>query len=215
MNTLRKAIVALCLAPALALAATSAKREFDAAVKATGDVARGAELYEQCISCHGSDASGQANGTVPRLAGQYEQVLLKQLVDFRYGKRWDYRMESLADRHHLEGARELADVAAYIVQLKPTGPRGLGKGEVLEEGARAYREHCEGCHGADGAGDEARLIPRLAGQHYEYLARQMYDAVDGRRPSMAKEHSRRVAPLDFEQIRAVADYLSRMAPTLP
>ena len=53
-------------------------------------------------------------------------------------------------------------------------------------------------------------VPRLAGQHYGYLMRQMYDAVDGRRPALSRLHSKRLAPLDFEQIRAVSDYLARI-----
>jgi cytochrome c553 len=40
--------------------------------------------------------------------------------------------------------------------------------------------------------------------------RQMYDAVDGRRPALSRLHSQRIATLDFEQIRAVADYLARI-----
>jgi cytochrome c553 len=53
-------------------------------------------------------------------------------------------------------------------------------------------------------------VPHLAGQHYGYLMRQMYDAVDGRRPAMPRVHPRKIAPFDFEEVRAVADYLSRI-----
>lgn len=52
--------------------------------------------------------------------------------------------------------------------------------------------------------------PMLAGQHSAYLLRQMYDAVDGRRPTLAQLHSQRIKPLDFEQLHAVADYLSQL-----
>ncbi|MDF3021264.1 MAG: cytochrome, partial [Steroidobacteraceae bacterium] len=66
------------------------------------------------------------------------------------------------------------------------------------------------CHGRDGDGDPSRGVPRLGGQHYGYLMRQMYDAVDGRRVTLPGLHSQRIAPLDFPQVRAVADYLSRI-----
>jgi cytochrome c553 len=50
----------------------------------------------------------------------------------------------------------------------------------------------------------------LAGQHSAYLLRQMYDAVDGRRPTLTRLHLSRIKPLDFEQLHAVADYLSQL-----
>jgi cytochrome c553 len=53
-------------------------------------------------------------------------------------------------------------------------------------------------------------VPGLAGQHYAYLMRQMHDAVDGRRPALSRLHAQQIAPLDFEQVRAVADYLARI-----
>ena len=39
---------------------------------------------------------------------------------------------------------------------------------------------------------------------------QMYDAVDGRRPALPRLHSQRIATLDFEQVRAISDYLARI-----
>jgi len=54
-------------------------------------------------------------------------------------------------------------------------------------------------------------IPRLSGQHYEYLRRQMYDAVDGRRPGFPPSHVRLLAQLEHDDIAGVADYLSRVA----
>ncbi len=57
-----------------------------------------------------------------------------------------------------------------------------------------------------------RSVPRLAGQHYGYLVRQMYDAVDGRRQTLPRLHANRIEPLDFAQVRGIADYLSRIEP---
>jgi cytochrome c553 len=196
--------------PALALGADSARSELGAAMRARADYAHGAELFRQCVSCHGSDASGDTTGSVPRIAGQHYRVILKQLVDFRHGKRWDFRMEALADKHHLEGAQDLADVALYIASQDRGGLRGIGNGELVERGKGIYVEHCQRCHGNDAEGSDPKTIPRLAGQHYSYLVRQMYDAVDGRRPTMWRTHASRVSPLDFEEVRAVADYLSRL-----
>ena len=70
--------------------------------------------------------------------------------------------------------------------------------------------NCASCHGRQGEGDDDDAVPMLAGQHSAYLLRQMYDAVDGRRPALTQLHSQRINPLDFEQLHAVADFLSQL-----
>jgi cytochrome c553 len=206
----RKLLVALIVAvPALAAAATPAARDLTQASRATPDLERGGHLFTQCISCHGSNGAGVQNGETPRIAGQHPAVLLKQLVDFRHGKRWDFRMEERAKDHHLKTPQDIADVAAYIAQLDGGAQRGVGDGTETTEGARLFGSRCAACHGASGGGNVRDAVPRLAGQHYGYLMRQMYDAVDGRRPAMPRVHPRAIAPLNFEQVRAVSDYLSR------
>jgi cytochrome c553 len=192
------------------LAAGGARQEFEAAVAAKPDAVRGAQLFQQCVACHQADGGGESNGSTPRIAGQYYRVLVKQLVDFRYGKRWDFRMESMADRHHLENAQDIADVSSYVSQLSLMGRRGIGSGEFVEEGRQIFAQQCQSCHGVEAQGNAQSGVPRLAGQHYAYLMRQMYDAVDGRRPALPRLHSKRIAPLDFEQVRAVSDYLARI-----
>lgn len=179
------------------------------------DVRRGAELFGQCAACHGANGAGVMEGSTPRIAGQHYPVLIKQLVDFRSGRRRDFRMEDPADRHHLAGPKDIADVAAYVSGLEPAGARGIGDGTRATAGALLFGARCASCHGADGRGNAARLVPRLAGQHYSYLVRQMYDAVDGRRPTLAETHARKVEPLDFDQVRGIADYLSRIVPQGP
>jgi cytochrome c553 len=198
------------LLPVLVLAAGSARSELQQVMSAKPDSVHGDELFLQCVSCHGGKGGGQENGNTPRIAGQHYSVLVKQLVDFRYGKRWDFRMEELADRHHLEGAQDIADIAAYVNSLDSGNVRGTGDGIHASDGALIFGARCASCHGANGSGDAQHAVPSLAGQHYGYLVRQMYDAVDGRRPTLQRVHSQKIEPLDFEQVRAVADYLSRI-----
>lgn len=203
-----RAIWLALLLPFLADAATPARRELEAAMQATPNLEHGAELLAQCVACHGPAGDGLHDGSVPRIAGQHAHVLIKQLVDFRYGKRWDFRMEPRAGTH-LGAAQDIADVSNYLSQLPRSKDSGTGNGEQLAQGAGLYAAYCASCHGARGQGDGKGAIPMLAGQHYGYLMRQMYDAVDGRRPTLSQIHSRRIEPLDFEQVRAVADFLSR------
>jgi cytochrome c553 len=206
-------MAALCLAallPVFALAAPGAREELKKATRATPNVENGSELFLQCVSCHGGDGAGQSNGNTPRIAGQHYTVLLKQLVDFRHGTRWDFRMEKMADRHHLETPQDIADVAAYVNGLDAVGERGIGDGTGAAEGAFIFNSYCASCHGPGGEGNAKKVVPRLGGQHYGYLMRQMYDAVDGRRLNLNRLHKDKIEPLDFEQVRAVADYLARI-----
>ena len=175
------------------------------------DAQHGAQLFEQCRACHGNDGEGTMEGSIPRIAGQHYSVLFKQLRDFHSGRRWNMRME-LSERHALTGEQDLADVALYVSQLPPAGARGTGDGSRATAGALLFGARCASCHRADGRGDAGRAIPRLAGQHYGYLVRQMYDAVDRRRPTLVEVHQRKIAPLDFDQVRGIADYLSRIEP---
>jgi cytochrome c553 len=200
----------LALLPFTVTAAETAKSELNEALRSKADAVHGAQLFTQCVSCHGVDGNGQTDGSTPRIAGQHYRVLVKQLIDFRHGKRWDFRMEGMADKHHLAGPQDIADVAVYVAGLARPGNRGIGSGEFADEGARIYAAKCQSCHGIAAEGNPSRGIPRLAGQHYGYLMRQMYDAVDGRRPALPRLHSERIAPLDFQQVNAVSDFLARI-----
>jgi len=170
----------------------------------------GMPLYEQCAACHGADGAGDDDGSTPRIAGQHYSVLLEQLHDFRGGRRPNFRMQEIADRHHLPLERDVAAVALYVSRMPATGAHGIGDGSRATAGALLFGARCASCHGADGRGDAAQVVPRLAGQHYGYLVRQMYDAVDGRRPTLVEVHQRKIEPLDFDQVRGIADYLSRI-----
>lgn len=213
IHTTRAFCLALLL-PLIANAASPAHRELMAAMQATPDVEHGSELFAQCVSCHGPAGGGMRDGSTPRIAGQHAHVLIKQLVDFRYGKRWDFRMEQRAGSH-LGAAQDIADVSSYLSMQPRLNDSGTGNGEQLAKGAGYYAAYCASCHGAEAQGDGEGAVPMLAGQHYGYLMRQMYDAVDGRRPSLNQLHARRIEPLDFEQVRAVADFLSRVSAAPP
>jgi cytochrome c553 len=210
MNRLVWPALTIVLIPILAVAAESARSEYASVLKAKPDPVHGAQLFGQCVSCHGVEGGGDVNGSTPRIAGQHFRVLAKQIVDFRYGKRWDFRMEGMADRHHITGAQDIADVADHVSRLRPPVTRGIGNGELVTEGGSIFAKQCQSCHGKEAEGNAEKAVPRLAGQHYGYLVRQMYDAVDGRRPTLPALHSQRIEPLDYEQVRSVADFLARI-----
>jgi cytochrome c553 len=210
---LQRALVFGCLtlgASLAALAMSAASQEYLEAMQARPDPVRGAHYYETCAACHGMSGGGTANGEFPRIGGQYYAVLVRQLVSFRHGLRWDFRMENFADRHRLPDAQAIADVATYVSQVVDPSPPGIGSGELVAHGTRVYFRLCESCHGPSGEGSSSHVVPRIGGQHYEYLRRQIHDAVDGRRPGFPDFHVRLLARLEHDDIDGVADYLSRI-----
>ena len=195
-----------------AAAEASAAQELRAALRATPDASRGAQLFANCAVCHGADGNGARSGAVPVIAGQHFRVLVKQLVDYRHKRRWDVRMEHFADEHHLTSPQAIADVAKYVSGLPRGWQVGIGTGEYLAHGAKVYFRLCESCHGPVGEGDPQQFVPQLAGQYYEYLLRQLHDAVEGRRPNMGRRHVRLLEDLELADLAGVSDYLSRLVP---
>jgi cytochrome c553 len=211
-NLLRQPAWLLLLLPWAAVdAASPGRSEYQAALNATPDLEHGAVLFAQCVACHGAEGQGLPDGSTPRIAGQHFRVIVKQLVDFRYGKRWDFRMEQRANSH-LGAFQDIADVARYLSELPRRRGGTAASSDSVGQGAALYEAGCATCHGPKGEGDDAAAVPMLAGQHPAYLLRQMYDAVDGRRPTLARVHAPRIKPLDFEQLRAITDFLSRLDP---
>jgi cytochrome c553 len=200
----------------------TALAEWRAALQITPDRQRGEQLFATCAACHGTDGMGQpdggaqpgggtqAGGGAPVIAGQYREVLLRQLVDYRHGQRWDMRMEHVMQLRRLATVDDLADVAGFIAALPVTGTARTGDGRNLATGATVYLERCAACHGATGQGVASRGVTRLAAQHHPYLYRQFFDVVEGRRPSLSASHGRLMSDLDQAQADGIADYLSRM-----
>lgn len=190
--------------------------DFHGAMKLEPDLKHGAELFTTCAACHGANGLGAEDGSVPAIAGQHVSVLVKQLVDFRHDRRWNERMKNFASRHSLSGPQELLDVAAYAESLQRWPPLegGTGDGSTLTEGNAVYQHHCADCHGPLGLGELRRMRPRLAGQRYQYLLRQLEETADGMRPGMDVKHVKLIGALSAAERRAVADYLSRLSPNL-
>ena len=207
----RIGMMAITLLPLLAVAASKTQQDFARVMAAKPNPAHGAELFEPCKACHGPDGGGTPEGAVPRIAGQHYRVLVRQIVDFRHGTRWNFRMEGVATSHNvLPELQDIADVANYVSQLASDGTRGVGDGQYVERGKAVYRSQCADCHGDDGEGNGWKGIPRIAGQHAGYLMRQIYDAVDGRRPPLTRSHKTILEPLVFEDVLGLADYVARL-----
>jgi cytochrome c553 len=178
------------------------------ALEREGDPEAGAQAYRSCAVCHRPDGRGRPDGTFPQLAGQHRQVIVKQLVDIREGRRRNPIMQPFAEA--LLDAQELADVAAYIETLPVPAPETPDAEADLEEGRRLYRRDCQGCHGPRAEGDGERFVPMLAHQHESYLLRQIRSIAAGRRENAHPQMERLVAGYTDAQLQAVVAFATRL-----
>jgi cytochrome c oxidase subunit 2 len=181
-------------------------QELNAVLSRAGDVEHGKKLYETCVACHGARGEGVADGTVPAIAAQPVAVLAKQLTDFRRGARLDPRMQHFSDTTHLSYSQEIADVASYISKMPPRV--GVAQPSATDgRGAMIYERKCERCHGSGAEGSDVGFAPRLAGQHAEYLIRQLTNDKSVR-PALKDAHAGTAASLSRDEIAALAKTLS-------
>src|SRR5579864_6432009 len=117
LRVLRSGWLLMALLPYTAHAASLSQEEYQQATHSKADLSHGEALFASCAMCHGADAGGVPDGSVPAIGGQHFRVIVRQLVDYRHDKRWDLRMEHFTDEHRLKGAQDIADVAAFVSQL--------------------------------------------------------------------------------------------------
>lgn len=202
-------LLVLLALPALAPAASPASQEYQEALGKTPDAQRGASLYATCAGCHRENGRGNVDGSVPLIAGQHRQVIIRQLVDYRHARRWDPRMEHYAAQQLLPDTQAIADVAAHVAGLDRRGAAGTGAGDQVARGRALFAQRCAACHGQAGEGNAASMAPRIAGQHYAYLLRQFHDAIEGRRPSFPADHVRLLEGFVRDDLTGLADFLAR------
>ncbi len=89
---------------------------------------------------------------------------------------------------------------------------GLGKGNDDARAEKLYYRKCAECHGADGSGDKKRFYPRIQGQHYEYLLRQIKWIREGKRRNANAVMTQRVKKLKDKDLELLVDYVSRLKP---
>lgn len=192
--------------------AESAREEVEAALKLKPDINNGRKVFMVCTVCHRPEGWGRSDGRYPQIAGQLPSVTIKQLADIRARNRDNPTMRPFTSPQLLGGAQEIADVAAYIAQL-PMNPRNsVGPGNDLEYGEEIYQENCQECHGKDGEGDPVEHIPRIQGQHIDYLKRQFHWIKIGKRRNADQKMVKQIHRFTPREEIAVLDYVSRLRP---
>jgi cytochrome c oxidase subunit 2 len=158
--------------------------------QAPGDAAAGKPLYAMCGACHGSQGEGNLAMNAPKLSGQGDWYLKRQLGYFKQGARGThdkdvYGKQMAPMAATLENDAAMNNVVAYIKTLpdKPAQP-------TLKNNAANGRDlylTCGTCHGADGRGRQATNAPRLAGMSDWYMVTQLKNFKQGIRGAHPKD----------------------------
>ena len=203
-------LAAALTTPAAFVLAQDAAPKPAAAKAAKPDLAKGeASFAGACAACHGADGN---SGTPlnPILAQQHPQYLVKQLQEFKSGKRANAVMSGMAATLSDEDMKNVA----YWLHSKAAKPGFAKDKELVALGERIYRggiadrqvAACAGCHSPNGAGIPAQY-PRLGGQHADYLSAQLTGFRDGLRKNNL-QMSQVAAKLNDREIKAVSDYIA-------
>lgn len=169
-----------------------------------------------CSTCHGVDGNSFIN-IWPKIAGQYENYLIKQLKDFRKGstgERFDINMfgmvKNLSDQ-------DILDLASFFSNQTLKISDNLSSNSNLDIGRKLYLTGdlenniiaCAACHGVNGLGNELANYPKLKGQHVEYIINQMKKFRSSERSNDINGIMRDLSSrFTDEQIVAVSNYIS-------
>jgi cytochrome c553 len=204
-------------APAAATAATPASAAplvAPAVAEAAkpGDATAGQAKAAACGACHGMDGNS-SDAQYPKLAGQSERYIVRQLTDFKAGKRQNPIMLGMATPL---STQDMHDVAAYFASKTPLP--GVADQALVEKGETLFRQGdstrgipaCMACHSIDGRGNPGAMYPQLTSQHAQYVQATLKAWHDGTTwgddaqsqimPAIAKK-------LDADDISALASYI--------
>lgn len=197
---------------------------------AVGNPELGEKKAAVCMACHGADGNSpplpDPAQPWPKLAGQVPEYIVKQLHDFKAGRRSN---EQMSPQAQMVADADIADIAAFFAVQRVTSQEAAQK-ELLARGEQIFLKGkgrpqvvaaCVGCHGFNGIGnrDWAKtmakppviLAPAIGGQHANYLVRQLKSYRDGSRNNdPAHVMSDIAARLDDVEIMAVAEYVASL-----
>ena len=174
------------------------------------DLAKGEAIVGGvCAACHMADGNS-STPVNPKLAQQHPEYIIKQLQEYKSGKRANAVMMGFASQLSDADMRNVA----YFLASKTAKPgfakekESVALGEKIYRGGIADRQiaACSGCHSPNGSGMPAQY-PRLSGQHADYTTSQLTYFRDGIRKNNL-QMTQVAAKLNDREIKAVADYIA-------
>ena len=191
--------------PAARTAASGAK----AAAAAPAGASYAQRFATVCATCHGANGRAEAPLT-PVLAGQPSLYAITQLFLFREGRRSNEAMTAVARTMTDDDLRGFSDFIATLPPVPapaaatPPDPARMAKGRALAE-----QHKCVFCHGPQLAGGQQ--VPRIAGQHEDYLRESLRGFRSGSRPAYTQAMPAAVSQIPVEDLDTLAYYAARLA----
>ena len=182
------------------------------AIAAEGNVEAGRLKIATCTACHSFDGNSLVP-TYPKLAGQGEKYLIKQIRDIKAGRRTVPEMIGMVANLT---EQDIADIAAFYASQKTSIGQSNSKlskqGEALFRGGDLEKgiPACTGCHSPKALGNVLAGFPRLSGQHTDYIKKQLTDFREGYRTNDSDTHIMRntAEKLSNKQIEQLATFLN-------
>jgi cytochrome c553 len=169
------------------------------------DIERGRKKAESCAPCHGLEGN-PPQPALPILAGQTARYLYLQIRDFREGRRIDPQMTPFVKDLSQE---DMLDLASFFAAQKPRPIEFTPDEARVERGKQKAAETlCTMCHLGGFMGQNE--IPRVAGQNYQYIVKQMQDFKYGRRTNDAGTMTSVSKTLSDGDIDDLAHYLAAL-----
>jgi cytochrome c553 len=172
---------------------------------AAQDLQAGAKKAEVCAACHGPGGNS-TQALIPMLAGQTARYLYLQLKDFKEGRRSDPQMSPMAAPL---SRQDMFDLSAYFAAQAPrpldykADPARVQRGK-----AKADETLCTMCHLGGFKGQNE--IPRVGGQHYEYVVKQLQDFKARKRTNDAGNMTSVARTLSDQDILDLGEYLATL-----
>jgi len=170
------------------------------------DAEAGKAKAASCVACHGQDGNS-TNPAVPSLAGQWNDYVVLALYQFRAKHRPSPVMDPVAAPLKDD---DLGNLAAYYStqpkwkNLRQSSPDALAKGPQLIKA-----KLCAQCHTPTLAGQDS--VPRIAGQHIDYLTAQLKAFRAGNRGDIDGNMTSAASTLTDADIATLADYVSGLS----
>jgi len=180
-----------------------------------GDAAAGKAKSAACGGCHGFDGNSPV-ATYPKLAGQNEAYITKQVKDFKANS--DRQNPIMFGMVAALSDADAADIGAYF-QSQSVKEAAAFDADKIAEGREMYKggdlqkgiPACQACHGPTGAGTAGIGFPQLGGQYVEYTLAQLKAFKDGSRKNDAKKLMRSIVEkMSEKDMVAVANYIASL-----
>ncbi|CDS54227.1 Putative cytochrome c, associated with quino(hemo)protein alcohol dehydrogenase [Polaromonas sp. CG9_12] len=172
---------------------------------AAQDIEAGRAKAQACAACHGADGNSSA-GNYPNLAGQTWRYIYIQLKDFKEGRRNDPVMSPMAAPLSRD---DMINIANYFAAQTATPSSYKTDDAKVKLGkAKADETLCAMCHLGGFSGQNE--IPRVAGQQYDYVVKQLKDFKARSRTNDAGNMTSVAQTLSEADIENLAHYITSL-----